>query len=236
MKIIALGDTHGRVDWVKVVSNLDFDVLLFLGDYFDTREGISATRQIINFNKIVEYKLNNIDKVILLFGNHDYHYLRNVEDRYSCHQRAYHLEIQEVLHKALDDGLLQMCYMHDNYVFSHAGITKTWLESAGYDDNEPIDEFVNDLFVCRPESFAFTVGTNNSSYGDDITQSPIWVRPDSLNEDRIDNYIQVVGHTTQDTITFMGDKIILIDTMGSSGEFLSIDDGQSSVLNVNYIE
>ena len=77
MKIVALGDTHGRDMWKTIVKiEEDFDKLLFIGDYFDTRDDIDASTQIQNFKEILEFKKENPDKVILLIGNHDFHYLK----------------------------------------------------------------------------------------------------------------------------------------------------------------
>ena len=51
MKIIAIGDLHGRTLWKYIVSKVDFDVVVFIGDYFDTHENISPVQQIKNFKE-----------------------------------------------------------------------------------------------------------------------------------------------------------------------------------------
>jgi len=38
MRIIALGDTHGRTDWKQITARERFDKVVFIGDYFDTHE------------------------------------------------------------------------------------------------------------------------------------------------------------------------------------------------------
>ena len=71
MKIIAIGDCHGRKHWERVVEEVkEFDKFIFMGDYFDSRESISYDTQIANFKKILEFKETYPDKVILLIGNH----------------------------------------------------------------------------------------------------------------------------------------------------------------------
>ena len=35
MKIIALGDIHGRTIWKQIISKEIFDRMAFIGDYFD---------------------------------------------------------------------------------------------------------------------------------------------------------------------------------------------------------
>jgi len=228
MKIIALGDTHGRTDWKAITDKDNFDKVIFIGDYFDTHEDIPPQQQKDNFKNIIKYKKANMDKVILLFGNHDYHYI--VDERYSGFQELYEIDIKELLLKALDEELLQMCCIFWNYIFVHAGITKTWCKANGIDMVENIEQSVNDLFKYKPNSFKFTSGDYRNPYGDEICQTPIWVRPGSLFMDRIDNYTQIVGHTTQEKIKIT-EGIILIDTLGTSGEYLEIIDRKVKSIN-----
>lgn len=108
------------------------------------------------------------------------------------------------------------------FLFSHAGVTKTWLKKNVHPD-QSLEVGINELLYTSPEAFAFTIGENSSPFGDDITQSPIWVRPTSLLRDRISGYIQVVGHTIQDRI-IPSDDVVFIDTLGTSGEYLILRD------------
>ena len=76
MKLIALGDIHGRNIWKQILAKEDnFDKIVFIGDYFDSKDGISVLQEIENFKEILELKKKFKDKVVLLFGNHDFHYL-----------------------------------------------------------------------------------------------------------------------------------------------------------------
>lgn len=245
MRIIALGDTHGRTNWKSIVRNNDSDKVVFIGDYFDTHEDASADQQISNFKEIIAYKKANIDKVILLVGNHDYHYMRGAGEHYSGFQEWRKTDIQEVLHAALDLDLLQMCHLEGNFLFSHAGVTKTWCDRnftfASNFKLPDLVEAINEKFKYQPGAFRFTPGTNCSMYGDDITQPPIWVRPRSLFMDKIQGCTHVVGHTTQDEIS-LGSRdiypngiktstagVILIDALGTSGEYLEINNGTPRV-------
>jgi hypothetical protein len=227
MRIIALGDTHGRDTWKKILSKEKFDKVVFIGDYLDSRDGISGEDQLQNFLEIIKYKIENWNKVVLLFGNHDFHYLPTSREPYSQYQPQFRKQFQDVLEAAIKEGILQMCYSHDNFLFSHAGFTKTWCEGKLGNPNPSEDSFiegVNTLFVTDPNAFEFTPGENLSWTGDDVTQSPIWVRPHSLIEDMIDGYLQIVGHTTVRRIE-VGHEIVMIDAIGS-GEYLIIEDGK----------
>jgi predicted MPP superfamily phosphohydrolase len=231
MKIIAIGDLHGRDDWKKIISKEVFDKIVFMADYFDTLEAITPQRQKENFKNIVEYKRKNAEKVVLLTGNHDYHYLRTTDESYSGFQALYKSDFGDLLHDAIDHDLLQMCFIFKQFLFVHAGITKTWAAQNNIDLNNP-EQSVNDLFRFKPNRFAFTDGKNHDPYGDDICQTPIWVRPKSLLKDRIEGFVQIVGHTAQKKLIIETD-VVLIDTIETSGEYLQIIDGEMSAIQLN---
>ena len=63
--------------------------------------------------------------------------------------------------------------------------------------DEPIADFVNQIWQHRPNAFIFT---GWDPYGDSKTQTPIWIRPGSLMSGNKEtflkkDYIQIVGHT-----------------------------------------
>ena len=70
MRILVLGDIHGRLIWNDVIKNESPDLVVFLGDYVSTHELISPDQQLSNLEDILNYKENNSEKVILLRGNH----------------------------------------------------------------------------------------------------------------------------------------------------------------------
>ena len=79
-RILVLPDVHGRLFWKEPVQKyIDVvDRVVFLGDYLDPYgdEGGDYDAESIfeNLKEIVELKRNNMDKVVLLKGNHDQHY------------------------------------------------------------------------------------------------------------------------------------------------------------------
>lgn len=70
MKIVVLGDIHGRLIWSDIIEKENPDKVIFLGDYISTHEDISAEQQLSNLEDILNYKEENPDKVVLLRGNH----------------------------------------------------------------------------------------------------------------------------------------------------------------------
>lgn len=243
MKIICLGDTHGRSFWKYVVNTQEFDKIVFIGDYWDSFD-IPFKEQYQNFLDICAYKEANLGKVVLLIGNHDFHYTPTASiygDKYSGYQKGNAMVIGHTL--ATNKDLFQMAYLHGDYLFTHAGVTKTWLNNTlGIEGGAKIDlgtvaidAYINDVYLFTPRHFVFQ---GIDDYGDDPTQSPIWVRPQSLNEDAYGDFIQVVGHTHQDRIGIEPTKFLyngsglFIDTLGSSREYLIIENGQIKIEKV----
>ena len=75
-KIVLIGDIHGHESWKKIVEkHSDADKIIFVGDYFDAWH-INPAIQIFNFKEILELKASAPDQVVLLVGNHDFHYTR----------------------------------------------------------------------------------------------------------------------------------------------------------------
>jgi len=220
-KIIAVGDTHGRRYWEQL-KRYQFDRMIFIGDYFDSEKPIPYQTQIENFNNIVEFKRENPDKVVLLIGNHDYHYIEPLEE-YSGYQHYGTQNIKEAITDALD--VLQVAHLEEDgiemYLFTHAGLTKTWCELRKIDQCNLVEN-VNRLFIEDQSDFCF-YGFNG--YGDDITQGPLWVRPNSLELDSVEGYTQVVGHTNYSVITDKGNYIYI----DSPEEYLFINDGNRQV-------
>ena len=227
MKLIAIGDIHGRKIWEVIVKQESgADLFVFIGDYFDTREEISVHQQIENFKKILQFKVDNPDKVVLLLGNHDFHYLKGVQDKYSGFAKFFQMDINEVLEPAVANGLVQMCFIHDKFLFTHAGVTKTWCVTNGI-NRDNLEESINQAFMTDLKAFSFVYGLNMAKDGDNVIQSPIWVRLPSLFEDAVLGYVYVVGHTPLEELTIT-DNVIGIDTLGTTQEFLIIEDGVPS--------
>jgi len=230
-KITVISDVHGRTDWKKIVAlNQNSDLFIFIGDYLDSFD-IKPIDQYNNLLDILEFKRNNIDKVVLLFGNHDFVYTPFCLGTYSGWKAMTSLLCQQVLLDAINEGLFKMCYIHDNYLFTHAGVSKTWCKQFNINIKD-LENSMNEAFITTPKIFNFNQGRNFSNTGDDVCQTPIWIRPNSLNKDMINGYIQIVGHTPQNEIDLdkYDRKIILTDCQENK-EYLTINNGYLKINN-----
>jgi len=223
-KILVLGDIHGLTSWKGIVQAEEWDVCVFLGDYFDSWDH-TAEEQIENFRDIWAFKMatefeDEDRKVILLMGNHDLHYLIPSEE-YSGYNRIHMKEIQDALLKAKSE--MQAAYELDGYLFTHAGVTKTWARDNGIDT----DNIVEGINALNLEKFKFSQ-VDTSGYGQHVSQGPMWVRPESLEKDAVDIYIQVVGHTKQKEVENIGKFIVLNDVLWNN-QYVVIESGKVTV-------
>jgi hypothetical protein len=71
------------------------------------------------------------------------------------------------------------------------------------------------------------MGDNYSYGGNDVTQPPIWVRPQSLVKDMVDGITCIVGHTQVKELTILDEEnLILIDCLGTTDGYLVINDNE----------
>ena len=227
IKRIVLGDMHGHIDHVKDIYDYEKpDEVIMLGDYLDSGS-VLLKDQYKAFDELIKMKENHKDpnKFILLIGNHDFHYIFNGE-----YYSGYKIETQQLCGNILKSAVIEdkdiiPIYVDNNIIFSHAGVTNTWmtLHNLKLEDVNKIDS-MRDL-----HKFRFT-GWN--MYGDDPKNSPIWVRPNSLISDMYGDYKQIVGHTH--TYTPLTDlNFIAIDTMPNYYIVQELED--SKVINETII-
>ncbi|MDR1950229.1 MAG: metallophosphoesterase [Spirochaetaceae bacterium] len=185
---LAIGDVHGRNYWKHYLGE-DFSEFYILGDYFDSFN-VSFAKQFHNFEDICKAARED-PRIRLCLGNHDYHYLGHIyRQQYSGFQERHYSRINRILEDNID--LLKVVYVtHDNYIISHAGVSEVFMKKAERSGVHSVEE-INKGFAEDRNILTFD-GIDNT--GDDITQSPIWIRPRSLRENPVAGYNQIVGHT-----------------------------------------
>ena len=245
MKLVAIGDIHGRNIWKQIVAKEhDADEFVFVGDYFDSFT-VKGPDQINNFLDIIEFKKQYKVPVILLIGNHDHHYYPGVDDSgTSGYQTLLAPSIKYVVNE--NKQYLQAAYQVGEFVFTHAGLSSEWLDDSieGWNVDNVVEK-VNELFQYQPGKIAYRsykqVGDQvygAQGYGNEAFQGPIWIRPSALmtaNKKTLrKKIIQVVGHTPQDNIDIegkaTGGRYYFIDTLEyNQGQYLIVKDGVVSL-------
>ena len=249
MKIVAIGDIHGRDYWKQIIEQeQDADIFVFVGDYFDSFT-VKGPDQINNFLDIIEFKKQSKVPVILLIGNHDYHYYPGIEDSGTSGYQT--LMAPSIKHVVSDNKqYLQAAYQVGEFVFTHAGLSSEWLDDIvdGW-SIDSLDATINDLFRFQPNKLAYRsykqVGSivyGVGGYGSETFQGPLWIRPKALmaaNKKTLrKQIIQVVGHTPQETIDIKGKstggRYYFIDTLEyGQNQYLVVKDGVVSLGELN---
>jgi len=227
-RIVVLGDIHGRTIWKDIIAKEHPDQVIFLGDYVSTHENISEEDQVENLKEIMRYK-DEHPETILLRGNHDMQHLDY--DWAGC--SGYFPGVAMEMEKLKDEFLAKTQWIHvmGNIVFSHAGISRVWLE----------ENFLSleDINMLGPtELFGFTSSNPSDRFGDSPEQPPTWIRPMALMDVMIPDYIQVVGHTPVEHCFNVKDEadipydLWLCDAL-DQGEYLLIENGLITVQSIN---
>lgn len=196
-KAIVIGDVHGRKSWQHVADKAHkYNRIIFLGDYVDIKtKKVSDKDMVKNLLNILEFKKNNPDKVNLLLGNHDvqYKYLHQVPK-----VSKYNPNIAEELFDIFTEYESYFNFVYSffddkiDYVLTHAGITKKWLNWAQISESNVLNK-LNTLPILKLCS---------SKYDYNATDGPLWARPDTLLTGN--KYLQIspnkrtyqiVGHT-----------------------------------------
>ena len=230
MKTVVIGDLHGNDIWHKIIYQEEPNRVIFLGDYFDSFT-LSPNTQWHNFINILSFKDYPEIELILLVGNHDHHYLPYIGNSgTSGYNKAWNVQFGDVLLKAD----LKMAYQFDNFLFSHAGVSYDFYNKYFKDEQDytEVADNINALFHYKPRDFIFNT-QGSDPYGDDVFQSPIWIRPRSLMQSNKNTFlheyfIQVFGHTTVKKVDkaghHTGGRYYNIDTINTSGEYMVITD------------
>lgn len=217
-KAFIVPDVHGRDFWREAkdaITDESIDKIVFLGDYFDPYDDeeflVTDDAMLAGFNEIIEFKKANPDKIVLLLGNHDIHYLyKNPycsrhddenEDR-NCSLIKDNIEQFDLMY--LDDI---ECGDYTKVLFTHAGLTSNFLKTfgrAGYpkDDLTELSNRVNaDIKALKTHEYHtlsdLMLRVSRFRGGDYADGSILWadlreVVPNSFD---FDDVYQIFGHT-----------------------------------------
>ena len=206
-KILIIPDVHGRTFWQYAKEYIDkYDKVIFLGDYLDPypHEEISFTDSVLNFGDIIRFKSENKEKVVLLLGNHDMHYVDT--DFMDCSRLNYirRSEMNELY--SMFHDYFQLIHIYEGCLFSHAGVYEDWLKEYNLTIGDLQWAGFLDEHQCSLEAISSLRGGWNS------VGSCVWADiRESLNHKLIDGYYQIVGHTQLSENPYITDKIACLD-------------------------
>ena len=230
-KLLLIGDIHGRPFWEDAVEKYanDCDKIIFFGDEVDPYpdEKITRKQAIRTLEKIIEFKLNNKNKTILLLGNHAAHYLIKGFPRSSRYDSSNAYKIRElyVQHRSLFKLAHEEIINDKKYLFTHAGLMNSWIERNKNIIGESTLENLNGLVNSPQGIMALSEMSIYRSWLGEKSGSILWsdVQEKIDNNSSIDNIIpnedsivegydyQIFGHTQLVDKPIITDKWACID-------------------------
>lgn len=222
--MIIIPDVHGRDFWEKpVLERLGKEHILFLGDYLDPYEGEWVRHEDVfpRFERLLQLKKEHPDKVTLLLGNHDLHYV----DRHLNGGRF------DIVHAGRNRaaflsnaGLFQMAYEMTvggtRLLFTHAGVQAAWLAKhrviLDIEHSENIADCLNRMWwdeTRRPDLLKVLNDVPYSRWGRCRYGSPIWNDVDDFTKgkEELPGYFQIIGHSQQEYAPVITDYYACLD-------------------------
>lgn len=242
-RILVIPDVHGETFWKEPVQKyIDLvDRVIFLGDYLDPysdkfESNYDPEAVFNNMMEIVNLKSDNKEKVVLLKGNHDFHYTSKRAMELACASRCdktnWHKfnkifcdyeDLFKLAHIEVVKGLI--------YLFSHAGLTAFWINQVNAKiwkmndrdislaDQITIDK-VNQLeYDYEGQNMLAIIGRYRTIFGEK-SGSVLWADieehsiPDAPKVYGLNKVLQVVGHSRlndkYDKVEF--NNLVLIDS------------------------
>jgi len=198
MRVQVFADPHGAA----VASRMDLsaDRIIIDGDLVDSHCGLDETAVLTNFLEIIKLKQSFPQKVILIWGNHDVTYLV-AEPPPGLHNIAYNKCLHHWFNKYKE--LFQAAYQVQNWLFTHAGLTKPFWQDVLHGSGTDYASVINRAFSENPRRF----------FDWDCTRIPFWLYRDYFKDHNLwlPNLIQVVGHT----IVWEHDRVDTDDSINS---------------------
>ena len=206
MKVLSVGDLHGKSIWEKIDAS-QYDRVIFTGDLYDAFE-YGPEEIHTNALAVVQWA-HEMGNVSFTIGNHDAHYFKwqtpvfqDVRGSgYTDKQlhRAYHLYIE-------NKELFRVAYRIGDYLWTHAGLSQMSysmhfepqvndiMNTQGFTNLAQVLNYMWDI-NC-PAIFKIPMSRGgNDSYG-----SILWADITDTSGDPLEGYHQIVGHSRVEDI------------------------------------
>ena len=208
-KILICPDVHGRKFWHKAIEMIDeVDQVVFLGDYLDpySHEGITFEDALTELEGILAFKEDYPDKVVLLVGNHDMHYIKTEFMDCSRLNKSRRVEIHDLFMNNIDK--FQLVYLFgSNWLFSHAGVYQEWLDKYEIELHELLNfkTFMKGRWNTL-EDVSYERG------GWCKVGSCVWADiRESIENELLHDLRHIVGHTQMESNPYITSRIACLD-------------------------
>ena len=228
MRLLTIPDLHGKTAWQRV-NAADYDKIIFLGDYVDDHGEHTDDQLFNNLLAILAFRQAHPDKVVLLLGNHDVHYLHYPHYRASRFRESMQERLQELFTR--ERAAFRVAYGVGDYLFTHAGVAAFWWEwvqeralSLSHTEHLPLADRLNALMDSPDRRYLY--GAGFARQGPYPCGGVVWADFSETHADPLPHYHQVVGHSPQFRIRTFGDaktSITYTDVLTNRVQFWEAD-------------
>lgn len=204
MRALIIPDIHLKPDMFKVaeahMQSGAYDIAVFLGDFCDDwgqQNNIGLYEKTLD---ALDQFLEKYSNSLVCWGNHDLAYIWGIEDHPGF--SAIGEPIIRGKLNALDrkyPGMFSYVHRVDDVLFSHAGITSSFIYSPMDASDVDFDQVIEAINDCGKITM----------WGMD---SPVWARPDQT---FVDSFLQIVGHSPVRKAEMYKPQLLLCDVFST---------------------
>ena len=227
MKILAVGDLHGKDRWKKINPE-EHDYIVFMGDYVDSFT-VTPDKILDNLKELIDFRKKHPDKVILLLGNRDIQYMDYPHYRCTGFNSFFQMDYTELFRA--NRNLFRVASQFRDYLFTHAGLSNSF---ARHNLKEYYDSILNKEIsvaellnrIQNSEKQAMLHSVSDLRGGPDPFGGITWADYRETSVDLLPGYHQVVGHTPQKKITKVEGEdcsMVYIDVLDTLETFFATD-------------
>ncbi len=226
MKVLVVADVHGDPSWKEILAyQQEYDHIVFLGDYVDSLI-YKPEQMIINLMDIIRFKKENPERVTLLVGNHDAHYMKWLQaPQGSGYSQIgfyrYYMAFSE------NEPLFEFAKILDGVLYTHAGATYKWVQNADRHGSFSVGEFDADPVSAINSAgwYRNIIGIRRGGSYD--SGGPLWADAMEHSAQHFAYPKQVVGHTPVKVVShYEDDENLLVFADHQQKSVTIIDNGQ----------
>jgi hypothetical protein len=232
MKILAIGDIHGKTIWREAVKNISADKIVFVGDYVIKSKWIRTSQFESNLIDIIELKLTDPDRVCLLLGNHDTPFVY----ANSIFTKLISPKLCKIYRE--NSNCFDVAYQYKSFLFTHAGVSNGWYHKhASLIENCDGDTLADKLnSLHRSPKYRVLHERGRARNGLHRYGGITYADKTETEKSALQDYTQVVGHTkVAYPVMSKSDNatVIYIDCLNSTNTFLIINDDAPHCISID---
>ena len=213
--LIIIPDVHGRPFWRDPAMTYQQASFVFLGDYLDPYDSIDDKTVFQELVDIVAFKKANSDRVTLLLGNHDLHYISEdiikgsrYDEKNAERNKAFFRHNWDAFQIAYETKIKER-----RYLFSHDGVGRMWIKKFAHLKDEDISADYLNKCMSSKDFYEALNEVSSERGGKDLYGSMIWAdaQEQLTTANVMMDIVQIFGHTSLSHPINIQNKIYCLD-------------------------